>query len=490
MKTSLSKSQFIKGLQCHKYLWLYKFRPELATPPDTFQQAVFDIGTEIGLYARGLFPGGEEIKYEGRSLEEKASLTQELIRRGAETIYEATFAYDNILVMADILHKGTSGWELYEVKGSTSPEKEPYLQDISVQYYVLSGSGLPVSKVCLVYLNNEYVRAGDIDVHELFGIRDFTAEVRDNQGQVIEELSQMRDMLEKECPEIDIGQQCTSPYDCEFYDHCWQHIPETSVFDLRERGIDKFEYYYKGIVKFKDLDLDELNYKQRMQVEAELFDTSHIDIKGIREFLDRLCYPQYFLDFETFMPPIPQFDGTRPYQPVPFQYSLHVLENDSAELKHYEFLADAGADPRERIARDLITLIPDRACIISYNSSYEKRIIKELAGQFPEYSDRLLKINEKMIDLMIPFRRRHYYTKEMKGSYSIKAVLPALVPELSYDGMVISGGSDAMHVYSALHRKEDKEEVERIRQDLLEYCRLDTLGMVRLVEKLKEVCNN
>lgn len=490
MKSTLSKSQFIKGLQCHKNLWLYKYKPELRTPPDAFQQAIFDMGTEIGLCARGLFPGGEEIKYEGSSFEQKIRLTQDLISSGAETIYEATFSYDDIVVMVDILHKGDKGWELYEVKGSTSPDKGPYLHDVSVQYYVVSGSGLSVSKAFLVHLNREYVRLGEINIHALFSMRDFTDEVRDNQDYVMEELSSMRDMLRKECPEIDIGAQCSSPYDCEFHDHCWGHIPDNSVFDLKEKGINKFEYYYKGIVRFKDFDLDDLNYKQKMQVETELYDKAVIDVNGLKEFLEKLNYPQYFLDFETFMPAIPQFDGTRPYQPVPFQYSLHVLENAASELKHYEYLADAGIDPREKIAGDLTQLIPENSCVIAYNSSYEKGRIKELAEQFPAYAEKLLKINENMIDLMVPFRRRHYYTKEMRGSYSMKAVLPALVPELSYEGMVISGGSEAMQVYSVLHLIEDKDEVEKIRKDLLAYCRLDTLGMVKLVEKLKEACHN
>jgi hypothetical protein len=479
----------MRGVKCHKSLWLYKYKPELRTPPDDFQQAIFDMGTDIGLYARNLLPGGQEIKYEGSTFKQKVRQTQEYIKNGTKTIYEATFLYDDIIVMVDILHKGDRGWELYEVKGATSV-KEEYLNDVSVQYYVLAGSGLPVSKTFLVYLNNEYVRQGDINISELFNMDDLTQEVEGNQVFITDELFKMRSMIESSCPHIDIGPQCSSPYDCDFSEYCWKHIPENSVFDLKERGINKFEYYYKGMVKFNDLDLHDLNFKQRMQVESELYDTTNIDVKGLKEFLDMLHYPQHFLDFETFMPPIPLYNGTRPYQPIPFQYSLHVVESDKSDIKHYEFLAEAGIDPREKIVINLINLIPDNACIIAYNCAYEKGRLKDLAEQFPQYADKLLKMCNNMVDLMILFRRRHYYTKEMKGSYSMKYVLPALVPELSYTGMAVSDGSAAMNIYSALHLIKDKDEIEKIRQDLLEYCKLDTLGMVKLIKKLKEVCKN
>jgi hypothetical protein len=488
-KLSLSKSQFMRGLQCRKSLWLYKYNPELRTPPDAMQQAIFDMGTEVGLYARQLFPGGTAIEYEGSTFAEKVRKTQELVQGGEHTIYEATISHNDIIVMVDILHKGRKGWELYEVK-SSSRLKDEHAKDVSIQYYVLKGSGLTVSKAALVHINNEYVRHGDIAIAELFAVEELTDEVQESEAFIGNELLTIRSMLQGPCPDIDIGAHCTSPYDCDFIDHCWQHIPENSVFDLRGKGIDKFEYYTSDIIRFQDLHLGTLNLKQRMQVEAELNDTETIDYKGIAEFLDTLHYPQYFLDFETFMPAIPRFEGTRPYQNIPFQYSLHVLDHDGADLKHHEFLAEAGRDPRERIARDLSTLIPDNACVITYNSSFEKGRIKELAEQFPRYAEKLMQIQDSIVDLMVPFRQRLYYKKEMKGSYSIKYVLPALVPDLGYEGMVISGGSDAMNVYAGLYLVEDTKEVEKIREDLRAYCRMDTLGMVRILDKLREVSRN
>ncbi len=488
-RISLSKSQFMKGLQCHKALWLYKNNPELRTPPDARQQAIFDMGSEVGLYARQLFPGGTAIEYEGSSFAEKVQQTQELIQNGADTIYEATIAYDDIIVMVDILHKVKYGWEMYEVKSSTRL-KDEHINDVSIQYYVLSGSGLPLTKAALVHINNQYVRQGDINIAKLFAVKKLTDEAKQNQEYVSKKLLAMRSMLQGPCPDISIGAQCSSPYDCDFSDYCWQHLPKYSVFDLRDRGIDKSEYYSKGLIRFEDLNLDDLNFKQRMQVDAELNDIETINHDEIEEFLDTLHFPQYFIDFETFMPSIPLYNGTHPYQQIPFQYSLHVLENDNAELKHYEFLSVAGVDPRERIIQDLVTLIPDNACVITYNSSFERGRIEELAEAFPRYADKLMQIHDNIVDLMVPFRNRNYYTKEMQGSYSIKYVLPALVPELSYQGMVISDGGGAMNVYGGLHLIQDKKEVEKIRKDLLTYCKMDTLGMVEILNKLKEVCRN
>jgi hypothetical protein len=487
MNLSLSKSQFMRGLQCHKSLWLFKNRPDLRTPPDSFQQAIFDMGTEVGLFARGLFPGGEEIQYDNNTFQQKIKQTGRYIEEGVETIYEATFLHDDIIVMVDILHRGGKGWELYEVKSSTSLREE-YLNDVSIQYYVLSGSGLPLSKAFLVNINSEYVRRGDINAAELFNIHDFTQEVIQNQTFVADKISHLRSILKRACPAIDIGHHCSSPYDCDFIDHCWEHVPEKSVFDLTEKGVDKFGCYSRGIVRFTDLDLDELNYKQRMQVDAELNDTITIDVKGIQEFLDNLHYPQCFLDFETFMPPIPLYESTRPYQPVPFQYSIHCLESEGADLNHHEYLADVNEDPREKIASDLTTLIPEDACVITYNSAFEKSRLKDMAGQFPYLSDKLMNIHDRIIDLMPTFRKRHYYRKEMEGSYSMKAILPVLVPELSYAGLAVCDGSDAMNLYTSLHLIHDEKEILKIRRDLLEYCRLDTLGMVRILEKLKDVC--
>lgn len=483
----LSKSQFIRGLQCRKSLWLYRNSPELRAEPDESTQAVFDSGAEVGRLAQQLFPGGELIEFEGSNLSEKVERTMELIESGETTIYEATLCHDNNLVMVDILHKGPKGWEIYEVKQSIEV-KEVHKNDVAVQYFTVNGSGLPVSKVYLVYINTGYVRNGDIDLRDLFHIEELTDTVIERQPLVKDELQKMRQMLAGDCPINDIGPHCSDPYVCDFYDHCWSHIPGNSVFDLREKGIDKFAFYKTGKIRFEDLTLDDLNFKQRMQVEAELNGTVTLDKEAIKEFLGTLHYPLYFLDFEAiYNEPVPPFDNTSPYDRIPFQYSLHWIEKEGGELKHREFLAPTGTDAREEIARQLSELIPDNACVLAYCMSFEKGIIARLAELYPAYAERLLHINENVKDLMAPFRSRHYYTKEMNGRYSIKLVLPALVPELTYEGMTVSNGEDAVAAYKLLRDVKDANEAEQVRRDLLEYCKLDTLAMVKLLERLKDI---
>lgn len=488
MSTNLSKSRFIRGLQCHKSLWLYSHKPELREEPAPAQLAAYEMGTEVGVLAQKLFPDGSRLSFEDDGVKEMLRRTAELIKDGAETIYEATFRHDGVLVMVDILHRGEGGWEIYEVKSSTEV-KDVHLYDLAVQHYVLKGSGLDISRTCIVHINNEYVRQGEIEVNGLFSIADLTSDVVVNQKFVIEELDKMQKILEGERPAIDIGTHCYDPYECDFMGHCWAHIPENSVFDLSRLTLTKkFALYNEGVVSFKDIPEDyPLSVRQLAQVDGELTGREIIDRDGIKEFIDSLHYPLYFLDFETFRLAVPPFDGIRPYEQVPFQYSIHVLKGEGAELEHYEFLAEAGTDAREAIARGLVETIPQGACVMAYNMAFEKMIIRPLADRFPAYRDRLMKIHDNMADLMEPFRRLYYYTREMKGSYSIKKVLPALVPEMSYEGMEVSNGDEAMGAYLSLQFEEDRTKVESVRRALLKYCGLDTLAMVKLLFKLKEV---
>jgi len=485
-KSFLSKSQIVKGLQCHKSLYLHKFHPELKDEPSEDLEAKFSSGIEVGSYARGLFPGGVLVEFDGGPLNEQLSKTQAAIAQGVKTIYEAAFSYDGIFVKVDILNKNRSGWNLYEVKQSTS-QKDEHIDDIAIQYYVLKGSGLPVKKAYLVHINKEYERCGDIDCKELFAIQDLTDKIQEHQSYIQEAIQKIREMLSGNIPDMDIGEQCKSPYDCEFAGHCWQDIPEQSIFNLRGR-LKKFDLYRNGIIHLKDVPKDILSPGQKMQLECTLCKINVINKKRIKQFLASLWYPLCFLDFETlYMVPIPLFDGSRPYQQIPFQFSLHYQKNKKAELGHYEYLAPAAIDPRKELLENLISRIPDDACILVYNKQFEIGRLKELKSLFPKYARTIDNIIENIVDLMVPFQNKDTYYWEMEGSYSIKSVLPAMVPELSYDDMEISDGATASQAFLNTWKMDDQDEIESIRGALLEYCKLDTFGMVRLVEKLREI---
>jgi len=482
----LSKSQFIRGLQCQKSLWLYRNRPELRIKPDEAQQAIFDVGTNVGILAQQLFPGGTEIVFDLKKITENVQRTRNLISAGVGTIYEASFIFDDVLVMVDILHKEVNDWEMYEVKGSTSL-KEVHENDVAIQYYVLTGCGLDLGKACLVHINNQYERNFELDIQQLFTIEDVTDSAISRQSFVIDQLACLKDMLNSPEPKIDIGVQCSDPYPCDFIAHCWQNIPDYSVFDLTRLSLSKkFELYYKGILKLDEISLDyPLSHAQQLQVDAELHGAEHINRENIRDFLATISEPIGFLDFETFMEAVPSFDGQRPYQQIPFQYSLHIQTN--CELNHYEFLAEPSTDPRHGFAARLIEDLAGCETILVYNQAFEKRILDELAIFLPGMATELKTITHRIVDLMVPFQAKDYYVKEMQGSYSIKKVLPALVPELSYDGLEIADGGMAMLAYAKLKEITDQAVVSKIKNDLLKYCELDTLAMVNIFEKLRRL---
>lgn len=483
----LSKSLFIRGRQCHKSLWLQKNRPELKDELSDSQQAIFQTGTDVGMLAQQLFPDGVEIPYDGLSHQEQIDMTRKEIDQGRETIYEATFLYDGIFVKVDILHHSLYGWEIYEVKGSTEV-KEVHTYDAALQQHVLSGEGLEVSKVAIVHINNQYIRSGVLDIQQLFTIEDITGTAEELQPIIVAEIKAQREMLKAAMPNIDIGKQCEDPYPCDFAGHCWQHIPEDSIFDLRGRGADKFALYHEGIIRQEDIPLDRLNDSQRFQVESTLQQRDHIDKQAVQGFLDDLWYPLCFLDFETFMDAVPPFDGCRPYQKIPFQYSLHIQETPASQLKHYEYLVEPGKDPRREVLDNLLTLIPAGACIVAWSQSFEIGVLRQLTEYFTGTQAKVERLIEGFRDLMVPFRNRDIYPWQAKGSYSIKPILPLLAPELSYENLAgVANGGDAMEAYHSMNSADSPAEIERIRAELLEYCKLDTLAMVRILERMRDV---
>jgi hypothetical protein len=482
---ALSKSLFIRGLQCHKSLYLHKYHPELRDEISDEQEALFQTGFEVGKYAQQLFPGGIEIPYDETSHASQLKMTQAEIGKGTKTLYEAAFSYDDVFVKVDILHKDQDRWEIFEVKSSTEI-KDVYLDDSAIQYYVLTGYGLPISKVFLVHINNQCVRSGEINPQSLFTVNDITDYVKDKQPHIAENIVKLKEMLRSDMPDIDIGEYCDKPYQCDFQGHCWQHIPQDSVFDLRRKGVNKYGLYRQGIIEMKDIPINILNKSQRLQVEAFLNKAEKVDKDAIQTFLDKLFYPVCFLDFETFYTAIPLFDGIRPYQQVPFQYSLHIQDGKGAELKHFEYLAEPHKDPRRELLIKLIESIPKKSCIITY-TDFEAERLRGLAEWFPEYKDRIESLIENIRDISLPFRKMDYYHWQMNGSYSIKEVLPVLVPEMNYKGMAISDGGMAIDAYFAMSSISDQQEIENIRRNLLEYCKLDTLAMLKILDKLKKI---
>lgn len=485
MRQGLSKGLYVRGKQCQKSLWLHKYQPDLKDKGNDQEQAAFGAGTAVGELACDLFPGGLMVPYEGMTIQQQIAMTKQAIEGGQQTIYEASFEHDGIFIKVDILHKNGGTWEVYEVKGSTKVKSVHY-DDVAVQLYVLNGAGIQVAKVCLVHLNNKYVRDGGIEVEQLFSIADLTEIAVEKQGDVATNIAELRSMLSSAMPEVKIGQHCTNPYKCDFKGHCWKHVPKNSVFKLNGRGIDAFDYFHRGVQRLEDLPLDELNRSQKMQVESYLKKSEHIDQKKITTYLKEIWYPLVHLDFETFMAPVPLFNKSRPYQQMPFQYSIHIQLEKDGPVEHREYLAVPGHDPRPDLIAGLLRDIPAGACVLTYNMTFEKGRLTELANDFPTENEALNDINERVRDLIIPFRKRFAYRWQQEGSCSIKKVLPAFVPELSYQGMPIANGGMAMAAYHLMCAEEDAGKLSEIRKNLLAYCRLDTEAMVHLLKCLNE----
>jgi len=316
-------------------------------------------------------------------------------------------------------------------------------------------------------------------------------QVLDYLPRIPNEVRRLKNVIESsEIPQVNIGPHCSDPYDCDFKGTCWKHIPEYSVFDISRLNKDKkFDLYNQGVITFDDIDLGQtnLNPNQLLQVQSEINGTSHIDIEEIRNFTSGLNYPLYFLDFETIGPAVPKYNGSRPYQQLVFQYSLHIQETLTSVIEHREYLADPTKDPRIGFIEQLIQDCGSSGDILVYNIGFERGKLNDLIDVFPEYSNELLGIVNRLKDLMIPFQQKWYYTPEMKGSYSIKYILPALVPELSYNDLDIKEGGKASNTFLSMVNETFEGDVQKTRRQLLEYCELDTYAMVKILEKLLQV---
>lgn len=485
MKHQLSKSTFMYGCQCPKRLYLHKYKKELRNPGDEKYQAILDAGTNIGELARQLFKYGVDASPpDNYSYQMAVEKTKSLIDRDVPIIYEAAFQFEGALCAVDILVKQGKHWYAFEVK-STVSIKDQHIQDAALQYYVMKNCGLPLEDISIIHLNNQYTRKGNLDIKQLFTTESILEHVLEQQEFVSAKVQELKELLtQPDEPMVDIGPHCFDPYDCDFTNHCWAHLPkENSVFEFAPKIAWKL--FSEGYKQLDDIPPEfEMSAKASMQLAHYRSGEVYIDTEQIRQFLEPISYPIYFFDFETMMPGIPEFDDSKPYQQIPFQFSLHVQQSEGCEVEHFEYLGDGVNDPRPGLIEAMIDLLGQTGSIICYNMGFEKTRIKDLAKLYPQFETELLAINERVFDLMIPFQKRWYYHPSFKGSYSIKAVLPVLIPDLQYDELDIQEGGMASLVYSQL-KYQDKVTATIQRHALREYCKMDTLAMVKLFEYLK-----
>jgi predicted RecB family nuclease len=482
----LSKSRFLAGLQCPLRLWHQCYNRDLASETSTVQKAVFDTGHEVGRLATQLYPEGILIEEDHLHHEEAVQSTLRAMENpNVPAIYEAAFLYDGVRVRVDILERlGDGRWNLIEVKSSTS-EKDIYLPDVAVQYHVLKGSGLVVEHILLMHLNNQYVYDGNsLELEQLFHHCDMTNKALIYQNQVPSLLVDFNDMLAKPGePKIKPGRHCRNPYECEFWEYCTKDMPEHWVMNLTGIGQNRLnELAAMGIEDIRDLpETIPLSEIQR-RIRACVKNNEHNFSKGLEGELKNVEYPLHFLDFETLGSAIPRYAGTRPYQTIPFQWSDHILYEDST-IEHQEYLCEGEKDPREDFIRALLCTLGSKGSIVTY-TSYEEGMIRGLAKEPSEHRDQLYALLSRIKDLH-QIIKRHYYHPAFHGSFSLKSVLPAILPEMSYANLEIQEGQLASLEYlKMIDPATPTEEKEKIKKDLLTYCGHDTLAMLKIREKL------
>ena len=481
----LSKSRYLNGLQCARLLWIATSEPARIPEPDAATQHLFDQGHLVGEVAKKLFPGGLDVPAE--DFIGNIAMTKELLQQ-RRPLFEAGVLSGQIYSRADILNPvNEDEWDLIEVKSSTSV-KQVNSHDVSLQKLCWEDSGVKIRRCFLAFINNQYVRNGEVNPVELFTIRDISDEVAAAGEGIRDRIVQMLGVIgDPICPEVVIGPQCSNPYTCALSE-CWGGLPEHNVFTLYYGGKKSHELYRSGVVDIAGIPSGyRLNDKQCIQCACVTSDRPYVNKDSVKQFLSSLQYPLYYLDFETINPAVPLFDGTRPYQNTPFQFSLHVQAAPDAEAQHYWYLADGPQDPRPDLLMRLQQVIGNEGSIVVYNQSFEQGVLRGLGRAFPLYSEWGVAVTNRMIDLIVPFRNFHYYHPLQRGSASIKAVLPAVTGR-GYEGLAIAeGGEASLRYLDITYGEVSNEERFRTREELLAYCGVDTEGMVRIIRRLKEI---
>jgi len=484
----LSKSKYLNGLQCEKLLW-YAYNDKDVFPPiDPALQARFDDGKLVGEYAWKLFPGGIKLERvlspEGHHNKSLQALTLH------KPLFEAGFISERTYALADILMPGDRGmWDLYEVKSATSV-KDEYYHDLAFQKLTYDKAGLKISKCFVVYINNDYVKRGEIDPKKLFEIKEVTQTAADLKDTTQNNINHMLDVISlNHSPDKKIGPHCNTPYDCPLKSMCWKFLPEkNNVFVLSRGKTLAFDLVSQGILDILEIPAGtKMTEKHLIQIESHRKGSPYIDKEAIGKFMAKLEYPLYFLDFETIGPSVPVYDHTSPYEQIPFQFSLHVADSEAAQPKHFSYLAKDQQDPRPEILKKLKELLGGKGSIVAYNSAFEVNALKNAASVYPLFKSWFNSISLRVVDLLAPFRGYAYYHPDQQGSNSIKDVLPALTGT-SYENLEIADGAQASRDYykATFDPNVSVTDREKIYNALETYCYQDTQGMIDILKVLEK----
>jgi predicted RecB family nuclease len=482
--TRLSKSRFTSGLQCHKKLWWEVHEPgAVELQPDKVLQDLFDQGRLVGQAARTRYPGGVLIDLPHHAGAERVAATKKALDAGAPAVFEATFIADGTFVAIDVLEKQGDGYRLTEVKASNS-QKPEHIPDVAVQARVAAACGVNVTAAEVLHLNKEFRHP---DTGELFTSTGVTEQVIAFLPQVPEEIARQREMLAGPIPAVPIGAHCFDPYECPFMARCWPDGLD-HIGNLAGVGpVKASAYLARGITSIKDLPpTEKLNFTQKRQLKAMAEHRLIVEptlAAELEPFSGRLG----FLDFETIIRAIPVWPGMAPWQQAAAQFSYHERQPDGT-YTHSAFLAEGPQDARPPLAAAMVRATANANRVVTY-TGFEKTRIRDLQRAVPELVTELAALEAKLIDLH-PVVKNCVYHPDFRGSFSLKDILTPLVPELTYNDLVIVDGRVASVEIARLLFVADKipkHERDRVRKELLDYCERDTWAMVKLVERLQEL---
>jgi len=480
----LSKSRFVAGWQCPALLWRKVHEPDAPElVPDKVLQDRFDQGAHVGEVARTRFPDGLLIDFPYFDLQGRVAATEAAMSEGAPAIFEASFIADDVFVAVDVLERTADGFNLVEIKSATS-QKDEHIPDAAIQVHVLQKCGIDVARADIMHLNKEHRCP---DVSDLFQRTDVTDPVKGLLPLVPEEVKKQLEVISGPEPDIKLGLQCFEPYRCPFLNRCWPEVPNhiSTLAGVGPKGA--WKYILEGIETIDAIPKDrKLPPKARRQIRA-LEEGRMIVEPGLADALEPFSARLGYLDFETVGRAIPVWPGLGPWHQGTAQFSYHE-ETEDGELRHIGWLAEGPDDPRPELARVLVEATAGAERIVMY-SPFERRCIRDLQKAVPELEESLLELEEKLIDLL-PVIRNNVYHPDFQGSFSIKYVLNPLVPELSYNDLVIVDGMEASVEIARLlfvAHKIPPDERDRLRHDLLEYCKRDTEAMVMLLKRLREL---
>ena len=479
---AISKTKLLSYLQCPKRLWLEQYSPELEDE-DAFDDAAIETGRVVGAMARQVYGhGGGHLVSHNRGLRSAIAETTELLEAGGkEPIFEATFDYDGLTVLVDVLERSGDAPRIVEVKSSTSV-KDHFLADCAIQAWTLKALNVPLAGTALALINSEFEYAGEDDYSELFREIDLTPDLTDlidTMPAVVEDVRATLGSLDE--PAREIGAHCQSPLPCPFFAYCSPEQGEYPVLGLGGRKEPLYELMLAGVADIRDLREDQLQNATQQRIWQQTKTGAAYVADELKTEITSLAYPRYYLDFETIAFAIPIWAGTRPYQALPFQWSCHIDAGDG-QIAHEEFLDLSGEPPMRQAAEALIDRLGADGPIIVY-SAYEKRVLNELAARYPDLAPQLAALGERLVDLL-PLAKQHYYHPEMRGSWSIKAILPTIDAGIDYSSLVeVRDGEAAQSAFlEAIREDTSAERRDVLRDALLAYCRLDTEALVRLIE--------